>query len=521
MKKILAAVSMAAVLLTGAFALDAAIANNEKVEKVEAVTSIANTKGVKIYVVGDSTFSLFNDPYFYPRYGIGTKIQDFIADGKAEVINLAMSGRSSKSFLTEANYTTLKDNIKKGDWLIIGFGHNDEKTEEARYTDPTGSKETPGSFKNSLYENYVKLALDKKATPVLCTPIVRRAPKKAYEGAVVHVTEDVGEFKGGDYAQAIRDLAAECKVLCVDNTKFTKELYESVGDAGTLKFHAWLGHKEASVDNTHLNTYGASKLAFNTVKELSAKNKKFAKLLKKDIAEPAENILTPNPSYVIPKYEQFKAAEMASTNFKTTAPWYGTVFGDCGGQEKISNPDIYEIVENGKTVMMHSGTKDGKTAGGKISSSSDGIAFYFQQLPAKKDFTMTAKVKVNNFAKNNQVAFGLMVRDDVYIDKYDNTIKSNYAAAGVIGLAKADCSTSFARVDTAQQQTVSTVGKPEAGKTYSLKITKTGNTVTTQFDNDVPVTYTLSLTDVDADYVYAGCFTARAAYVEYSDIEIK
>ena len=167
------------------FALDSSIANNEKVEKVEGISSVKNTKGIKIYVVGDSTLSSFNDSYYYPRYGYGTRIQDYILPEKAEVVNLAMSGRSSKSFLTEVNYQTLKDNIKKGDYLIIGFGHNDEKAEEARYTNPNGSKEESGSFKNCLYENYIKLAKSRKATPILCTPIVRRTPnaEKAYEGA--------------------------------------------------------------------------------------------------------------------------------------------------------------------------------------------------------------------------------------------------------------------------------------------------------------------------------------------------
>ena len=112
MKKLLAAaLAVFAGMSLSAFALEKNIADNEKVEKVASVTSVANTKGTKIYVVGDSTFSAFSDPYYYPRYGIGTKLQDFLNPKKVEVINLAMSGRSSKSFLTEANYKTLCANI--------------------------------------------------------------------------------------------------------------------------------------------------------------------------------------------------------------------------------------------------------------------------------------------------------------------------------------------------------------------------------------------------------------------------
>ena len=91
-----------------------------------------------IYLVGDSTVCGFSDNYYLPRYGYGTQLFNYINCEPKQINNLALSGRSSLSFLTEGNYTTLKNSIKEGDYLIIGFGHNDEKSDEpARYTDPT------------------------------------------------------------------------------------------------------------------------------------------------------------------------------------------------------------------------------------------------------------------------------------------------------------------------------------------------------------------------------------------------
>ena len=133
----------------------------------------------KIYVVGDSTVCSFNDNYYLPRYGYGTQLTEYLNVQSNQVVNLAISGRSSLSFLTESNYTTLKTSIAEGDYLIIGFGHNDEKSDDAaRFTNPTKSytDDTTAngpSFQYTLYENYVKLAKDKGATPILCTPIVR------------------------------------------------------------------------------------------------------------------------------------------------------------------------------------------------------------------------------------------------------------------------------------------------------------------------------------------------------------
>ncbi len=141
MKKILCA---GLVLMTGisfAFSQDAATAKLEKVEAVVA-TDIQIPDGKKlsrVFIVGDSTASPFNDPYYIPRFGFGTKVQEYLNPKKAAVVNLAVSGRSSKNFITDSgsgkNYTLLKENIRKGDYLLIAFGHNDEKLEDERDSD--------------------------------------------------------------------------------------------------------------------------------------------------------------------------------------------------------------------------------------------------------------------------------------------------------------------------------------------------------------------------------------------------
>ena len=52
----------------------------------------------KLYIIGDSTVSNFNDPYFYPRYGYATQLNNYFT---IPIINLAKSGRSSSSFINE------------------------------------------------------------------------------------------------------------------------------------------------------------------------------------------------------------------------------------------------------------------------------------------------------------------------------------------------------------------------------------------------------------------------------------
>ena len=498
----------------------AAIAANEKVEAQVADVAIKNPKATHIFVVGDSTLSPFKDPYYYPRYGYGTKLEDFLNTKKAEVVNLAISGRSSKSFLTEKNYQILKDNIKKGDYLIIGFGHNDEKTEDARYTNPNGTKEEAGSFKNSLYENYVRLAKDAGATPVLCTPIVRRSASNVYEGANIHITKDADKFPGGDYSKAIRDLGKETNTLVVDNTEFTKNLYEKLGPDGTVKLHAWLTQKEASVDNTHLNTYGASVIAYNVAQDIARQDKKFAKLVNKKAPAPTEAILVRNPDFVIEGYMAPTEADRTGTFATVKAPWWGTVFGDCGSADKISDKDLYDIQQTKNGFAMHSGNEN--TAAGKIASGGDGIAFCFQRLPANKDFTLTATAEIKFVKSNNQVAFGLMARDDVYIDRYNNAINSNYVAAGPIKIATGDAfNSTFARIDGSLVETKNGgVAVPAAGQKVKLSLTKRGSTYTAQYGADAAATYEVTLTEVDPDNIFVGMFTSRQTGVEFTDVTL-
>ena len=232
------------------------------------------TKYTNVFVVGDSTMCAFNDEtYYYPRYGYATQLQNYLIDN-ANIVNLALSGRSSKSFTEEGNYQELKSQIAEGDYVIIGFGHNDEKSDDvARFTDASLPQEDPNSFAYSLYENYIKLALDAEATPILATPIVRASSSDNYSGSNAHITEN------GNYSQVMIDLANKYGLTVIDMTSLTKDLYTNLGYSEACYFHAMTAGKLAedgvsviadtnSTDNTHLNIYGAKMVAYMFINEL-------------------------------------------------------------------------------------------------------------------------------------------------------------------------------------------------------------------------------------------------------------
>lgn len=243
----------------------------------------AENDSVKVYIAGDSTACNYDEDekYALPRAGWGMYLDEFLDEG-AEVVNCARSGRSSKSLVVEDEYKKIFDNIKEGDYLLIQFGHNDAKNTkpediEQRYTNPEGDKDTEGSFKNSLYANYVKPAQEKGAYPVLMTPISRRQ------------FDDNGKVKDshGLYDDDVRELAEELGIPCIDMTAMTAELYNKAGDEQSKNYHALFKDTSKSVDNTHLNHYGAEVFAEYVAQELDKDSDGIGKF----ITAPADKVV--------------------------------------------------------------------------------------------------------------------------------------------------------------------------------------------------------------------------------------
>lgn len=213
------------------------------------------------FLVGDSTVAEFHDDYYIPRYGYGTQLHSFFKQNSFNFRNLALSGRSSRSFTTEENYKILKEELKEGDYLLVAFGHNDEKKDPARFTSAEGDEFTKGSFANSLYENYYLLAKERKANLIMCTPIVRRSASGEFAGHEVHETVENETFAAGNYPEVTRKLCSKYQILLIDMTKLTKEEYIKLGPTETAKLHAWVNEDISSIDNTHTSLEGAKKNA--------------------------------------------------------------------------------------------------------------------------------------------------------------------------------------------------------------------------------------------------------------------
>src|ERR1039458_9120307 len=158
-----------------------------------------NRTGFTIFMIGDSTMAdkPVNPPD--PERGWGQMLPMYFKDG-VRIENHAVNGRSSKSFLDEGRWEPVLNQLNPGDYVIIEFGHNDEKKKDPkRYTEPFGS------FKQNL-ELFIRESREHKATPVLATPVARR--KFDDNGGLVDTH--------GDYVKAVRQVAQEQRALLLE-----------------------------------------------------------------------------------------------------------------------------------------------------------------------------------------------------------------------------------------------------------------------------------------------------------------
>ena len=361
-----------------------------------------------LWVIGDSTVSSFEDKYYYPRYGYGTMLDKYLNDN-VKVVNIALSGRSSKSYLSEPEYNTLINGMKQGDYLLIGFGHNDEKTEKERYTSPVGDYMTEGTFANTLYVNYIRKARNAGCYPILCTPIVRRSASGEWKATELHITQDVAQYKGGDYALAVRELGKAVGVPVIDMTQLTRDEYEKLGSDNTIYLHAWPSNNKLSVDNTHTNIWGARVNAYmimSAVKELNISGlSENVVNIDNNPLDYKEKFLVSNKDYV-PVVFSDKLPD--SRLFKDYGEYKAAVFGDVLGEVDDTDFTLGTDANGDMNIAVRNNR-------GKISAVTDGIAMYYKKVDITEHFTLTATVKVNKIFANDQVSFGLMVRDDCYI----------------------------------------------------------------------------------------------------------
>lgn len=234
------------------------------------VFGFAQKSPVVVYLAGDSTLAEKTADK-RPETGWGERLQNHFDEAKVRIENHAQNGRSTKSFIDEGRWQTIVDKLKRGDYVFIEFGHNDQKKE-----DPKRFADANGDYRNNLIK-FVEDARAKKAFPVLLTPVVRRR------------FDEKGGFYDthGEYPNAVRQVAAELKVPLIDLHRESENLLVKLGAENSKKLFLILpkgehpNYPNGVDDNTHFSAFGAEQTARLAAKEIRAMKIGLAKYLVK------------------------------------------------------------------------------------------------------------------------------------------------------------------------------------------------------------------------------------------------
>ena len=236
-------------------------------------SSAANRK-TTIFMIGDSTMANKDISNGKQERGWGMALQCYFDPDYVHIDNHAVNGRSTLSFINEGRWQKVLDKMKPGDYVVIQFGHNDEKAPADRHTDP-------GSTFDYNLAKFVRETREHGGTPILMNCVVRRnffvvAPEndddeklrtQTFKDGVKMVEGDTLVDTHGLYAVAPRDVAQRMNCLFVDANQLTHDLEQGLGTEASKRLHMWFlpgqepSEPKGKQDNTHYNIYGAHQVA--------------------------------------------------------------------------------------------------------------------------------------------------------------------------------------------------------------------------------------------------------------------
>jgi lysophospholipase L1-like esterase len=247
----------------------------------------ADASVIRVFLAGDSTVC---DQKTEPYVGWGQALPLFIGP-KAAVANHAESGRALRSFKGEHRFDKILSQLRSGDFVLIQFGHNDQKEKG----------EGVGAFTTyaDRLREYVAAIRAKAGKPVLITAVARRR------------FDDQGKvFESlGDFPDAVRRVSKELSVPLIDLNESSKQVYQALGvepsKLALLHYPAntFPGQTSPLHDDTHFSAYGAYEMARCAVEGIRTGVPELAPLLADTVVpfdpkhpdEPAKVIILASP----------------------------------------------------------------------------------------------------------------------------------------------------------------------------------------------------------------------------------
>lgn len=217
---------------------------------------VAPLAAATLHLVGDSTMCDYPQDPPNPQHGWGQLLPDYFTE-ELTIRNQAVGGQSTLSFIAEKRWERALAQVRPGDFVIIQFGHNDQKRDNpARFADA----------RTTYSDNLRRMIADvraREASPLLATSVVRRQwPHGRFADTL------------GDYPEAARAVATETGVPLLELHALTRRLVEEHGREGSKRLFLWIPPGEyirnpkGWRDDSHFSAYGADRVAALAVQEL-------------------------------------------------------------------------------------------------------------------------------------------------------------------------------------------------------------------------------------------------------------
>ena len=230
-----------------------------------------------VYMIGDSTVKNGQGDGAGGLWGWGDYLGQFLDTTKVNVQNHALGGTSSRTFQDKGLWQPVRDSLKKGDYVLIQFGHNDAGPlnddyrargtikgtgEESEEIDNilTGKHETVHSY-GWYIRKLVKETKEKGAIPIIMSPI----PRNDWENGKVPRNAD-------SYGGWAKQVAEEENAYFIDLNEKMGSLMEEKGEQNITGTYFY------DRDHTHTSAKGAvmaASLITEGLKESDSSLKKY------------------------------------------------------------------------------------------------------------------------------------------------------------------------------------------------------------------------------------------------------
>ena len=235
---------------------------------VKEVKIERDTTATTIFLCGNST--VVDQPY-EPWASWGQMIPRWFGPEVA-ISNNAESGLTAGSFLASNRLDKILTMMKKGDYVICEFGHNDQKENMAG----------AGAWYNFSYnlKIFIDKVREKGGNVIFVTPTQRRRFDDATNSKI--------QETHGDYPDAMRAVAKREGVPVIELHDMTRTFFETLGYENSKKAlvhypaNTFPGQDKPLADNTHFNPYGAYEISKMVVMGMKQLNLPIVKYLRSD-----------------------------------------------------------------------------------------------------------------------------------------------------------------------------------------------------------------------------------------------